>query len=128
MIKVTAAVMLQDDHVFIARRNRNDELPGQWEFPGGKVEDGESLQECLKREMREEFHIDVSVGEFFVESRFDYPHESIHLMAFWTRWEKGTIVPGIHEECRWVKIKELDQYDFSSADRPIVKKLQEGLG
>lgn len=128
MIKVTAAVLLQDNRVFIARRKKGEQLSGHWEFPGGKVEDGESLQECLKREIREEFQVDITVGDFFAESRYNYPHGPIHLLAYWARWKQGTFTPSSHDQCRWVEINELDQYDFSPADRPLVKKLQEALG
>ena len=128
MMKVTAAILVQDNRVFIARRKKGEQLSGFWEFPGGKVEDGETMQECLKREMREEFQVDITVGDFFTESHYNYHHGPIHLLAYWAQWKQGAFIPSSHDQCCWVEINELDKYDFSPADRPLVKKLQEALG
>ena len=68
MIKVTAAVLIKDGRILIAKRKANDKLANKWEFPGGKIELGESPEECLRREMWEEFQIKISVAEFFGES------------------------------------------------------------
>jgi 8-oxo-dGTP diphosphatase len=65
--KVAAALLVNDNKILIAQRKSTDKLAGKWEFPGGKLEPGETLEECLKREMHEEFGIEVEVGEFFLQ-------------------------------------------------------------
>ena len=73
MQKVTAAVIEKDGKILIARRKRDDSQAGKWEFPGGKLEAGETPEACLKRELREELGIETEVGAFFCSSRFVYP-------------------------------------------------------
>jgi 8-oxo-dGTP diphosphatase len=108
MIDVTAAILVKDDKVLIAKRKPGGKLPDQWEFPGGKVEDDESARECLRREMREEFGIEVRVDDFLGESVYHYQHGKIRLLAYLARWRGG---------------------DFSlkaPADLPFVHKLVSG--
>lgn len=124
---VTAAIMMEERRVLIAKRRAVKSLTGGWEFPGGKVEEGESLEQCLAREMKEEFGIDVEVGAFFGESLYDYENGTIRLMAYWTRWMGGEISLNVHEEFRWVLPEELERYDFLPADIPLAEKLA-GVG
>ena len=74
MIDVTAAILNYNERLLIAQRKATGKLPNKWEFPGGKVESGETPEDCLKREMEEEFSIDVSVGEYLGESIYHYDH------------------------------------------------------
>ena len=78
--KVTAAILFKNHKILIAQRKATDKLPNKWEFPGGKVEKDENPKECLKREMKEEFGIDVSVGRSLGESVYHYDHISIRLL------------------------------------------------
>ncbi len=117
---VTAAVLEKDGRVLIARRKRGDRLGEKWEFPGGKLEEDETPEECLRREMREEFGIDVSVGAFVGRSLHAYPHGEIDLRAYRVRHLSGKFTLHDHEEIRWVELSELPSYDFSAADVPIV--------
>ncbi|KNZ70794.1 NUDIX hydrolase [Thermincola ferriacetica] len=126
--RVTAAILMRDDKVFIAKRKANGLLAGKWEFPGGKIEKGESPEECLKREMKEEFHIEVSVGAFFGESIYHYEHGAIHLLAYYVQWEKGEFRPLVHDEFKWVPVAELKEYGFAPADIPLAEKLMKVLG
>lgn len=123
MKKVTAALLIKDGLILIARRNANDRLANKWEFPGGKVEEGETPEECLRREMREEFDIEVDVGDFFTESIYHYEHGSIMLLAYFTSWKSGEISPAVHDDISWVTPEQLGNYDFAPADIPIVNKL-----
>lgn len=123
MVTVTAAILLKDDRVFIAQRRSTDYLPSKWEFPGGKVEPGETPEECLSREMREEFGIEVSVGEFFGESVYSYERFTIRLLAYLTCWESGEPTATVHQEFRWVSIGALRDYEFLPADVPLAEKL-----
>ena len=125
MKKVTAAILIKDGLFLIAKRKKEDKLANKWEFPGGKIEKGETAEECLKREIKEELQINVKIGDFFGESLYYYPQGAIQLLAYWAYWESGGIELMVHDEYKWVSIKELDYYDFAPADIPLVKKLKE---
>ena len=125
MKKVTAAIILDNDKVMISRRNKDDILAGKWEFPGGKVDEGETPEQCLIREMREEFGIDVSVGGFFLSSPYKYAHGEFDLLAYFVSWTDGELHPTVHDKVVFEDIAELHRYDFLPADIPIVCKLQE---
>jgi 8-oxo-dGTP diphosphatase len=123
LTKVTAAILVRDDAIFIAKRGPEGRFAHRWEFPGGKIEPGESPEECLAREMAEEFAIDVSVGEFFTESLHTFTGGQILVLAYFCRWAGGDILPVEHEEYRWVAASELGGYDFAPADAPIAARL-----
>jgi 8-oxo-dGTP diphosphatase len=124
MKEVTAAILIKDGQILIAKRKKGDRLAEKWEFPGGKIETDETPEECLKREMLEEFGIEVSVGQYFGESIYHYNHGSIKLLAYQTHWERGNIVLKEHDEFKWVKSNQLDLFDFAPADLPFVEKLK----
>ena len=126
MVEVTAALLFKDNKLLIAKRKSTDKLPNKWEFPGGKVEDGETPEYCLKREMKEEFEIDVSVGKFLGESIYHYDHGTIKLLAYRTFWKDGTISLKAHDDYQWVSLDQLRDYDFAPADIPFVEKLRRG--
>ena len=124
MKKVTAAILVKDGKILIARRKAGDHQADKWEFPGGTVKQNETAQACLKREMQEEFGINVSVGRIFGESIYHYDYGSIKLMAYLACLESGKPAAKEHSEFRWVSIDQLSEYDFAPADIPFVKKLQ----
>jgi 8-oxo-dGTP diphosphatase len=126
MKTVTAAILFKDGKVLIAQRGQGDRLANKWEFPGGKVEAGETPEECLRREMYEEFRILVSVGEFLSESVYHYSHGSIRLIAYRTFYESGNLSLQAHANCAWVSVDQLDDFDFAPADLPFVLVLKEG--
>ena len=126
IIKVTAAILVKDNKIIIAKRGRNDLLANKWEFPGGKVEINETPEQCLKREMKEEFDIDVSVGEYLGSSIYFYDHISIELMAYRTYWENGEIDLKDHDDFKWISLEQLAEFDFAPADMVFVEKLQNG--
>jgi 8-oxo-dGTP diphosphatase len=126
MIDVTAAILSKDNRLLIAQRKTRDKLSNKWEFPGGKVESGETPEECLKREIKEEFAIDVSVGEFLGESVYHYDHMSIRLLAYRTFWNNGELKIKAHQSIEWVTISQIGQFDFAPADIPFVEKLRRG--
>jgi 8-oxo-dGTP diphosphatase len=125
MKKVTAAILIKDGLFLIAKRKKAYKLANKWEFPGGKIEKGETAEECLKREIEEELRINVRIGDFFGESIYPYPHGTIQLLAYWAYWESGCIELMAHDEYKWVSLRELDYYDFAPADVTLIKKLKE---
>ena len=126
-ITVTAAVLEKDGWILIARRKRGDRLADKWEFPGGKIEEGETPEACLRRELQEELGIDVSVGGFVGRSCHRYSHGEIELLAYRAIHLSGDFQLHDHEEIRWVLPADLASHDFSAADIPIVKLLLEGM-
>ncbi len=126
IVQVTAAILTKAGRVLIARRGPGSHQAGKWEFPGGKIEAGETPEACLKREMMEEFNIDVSVAEFLGTSVYHYDHISIELMAFRTRWIGGDLMASEHAAIAWVNVNELGGYDFAPADLPFVEKMKTG--
>ena len=124
MKEVTAAVILKNNKVLIAQRAPDENLAGKWEFPGGKIERGETPQECLKREIREELDVNIEVLDFFGESIYTYHSGTIKLIAFWCKWISGDFTLKVHSRIVWVNRHELDLYDFAPADIPLMEKLK----
>ncbi len=122
--QVAAAVIEKDSRVLIARRRKKDTLGGKWEFPGGKVEPGETPEKCLERELKEEFDIETKTGPLFLSTGFKYCLIPIELLVYRVKYIAGDFKINEHDEIRWAAINELDSYDFVSPDRPIVKALQ----
>ena len=124
MKQVTAAILVKDGKILIAKRKADDRQAGKWEFPGGTIEPNESPETCLKREMQEEFGIEVSVGKFFGESIYHYDHGAIKLLAYLTSFVSGNLALKDHSAFRWVSTEQLSDFDFAPADIPLVEKLQ----
>lgn len=124
MKEVTAAILLKDNKVLIAKRAPGENLAGKWEFPGGKIEPGETPQECLKREIREELEVDIEVLDYFDESIYEYHSGTIKLQAFWCQWISGDFSLKVHSQIAWVNHNQLDLYDFAPADIPLVERLK----
>jgi len=126
MTRVTAAIMVHDGMLLIAKRKPTARLPNLWELPGGKIEPGETPEECLQRELKEEFDIDVTVGKHVGSNDHSYDFGTIELMAFLVTWDHGDLVLNDHEEIRWVFPHELDQFDFAPADMFFIENLIHG--
>jgi 8-oxo-dGTP diphosphatase len=123
---VTAAVIERDGRILIARRKKGDRMEGLWEFPGGKPEEKESPEECLARELREEFGIEARIGDFLVSSPYVYPHMAIELLVFRATYLSGDFRLNDHDEIRWVLPSELLRYDLAGADVPVAEILMKG--
>jgi 8-oxo-dGTP diphosphatase len=122
-ISVTAAVIEKDGKVLIARRKRPF-MGYSWEFPGGKLEDNETLEECLKREIREELAIEIEVGPLVSLNKHVLNCQSaIILYAYRARFLSGNIELIDHNEIKWVLPEDLIKYDFPDPDRLIAKKI-----
>ena len=123
--KVTAGIIEKDGRILIAKRKTGKCIGAKWEFPGGKLEDNETLEECLVRELKEELDIETEVESYFASSRFFCSGIEIELIAYKVKYVSGEIKPLDHEEIQWVCPEELSEYDFTLPDVPIVKKLIE---
>jgi 8-oxo-dGTP diphosphatase len=120
---VTAAIIQDGEKYFITRRGPAEKLAGFWEFPGGKVEGNETLQDCLKREIREELGIDVIVGAELISSDYVYEHGSIRLVALTTTIVKGRPMLIVHDKYEWLRPAEILKLKLAPADIPIAQFL-----
>ena len=127
MKEVIAGIIIDNNKILIAQRGLNEKLAGKWEFPGGKVELGETQQECLKREIKEELELNIEVGEYLGESIYTYPNSKIKLIAYFATIVDGDMKLSVHDKIEWITINEIDKYDFAPADIPLIKKLKEVL-
>lgn len=123
MIEVVAALIRDNGKFMICQRPENKSRALLWEFPGGKVEAGETKEAALARECREELDIDLSVGAVFAESTFVYPDISVHLTLLEARIIRGEPKLLEHREIRWITPEEAHLFEFSPADVPFVEKL-----
>ncbi len=126
-MRVCAAVIHHQNKILITLRPQNKKLGGYWEFPGGKIENQESPEAALKRELREELDIDVEVGELLETVRHSYSWGNVVIFAYWCHWMDGDIKHlEVADHC-WVAADKLLDYDILAADYPIIKKIQEQL-
>jgi 8-oxo-dGTP diphosphatase len=120
---VTAAIIQKDASVLIARRGPSNKLAGFWEFPGGKVEEGETPEACLVRELEEELGISCRIVGLLCESSYTYEHGSFRIVALFTDWVCGEITLKEHDDVRFVRVDELSNYKLLPADIPIAARL-----
>jgi 8-oxo-dGTP diphosphatase len=126
MITVTAAILVKNSKILIAKRRPAARLPNKWEFPGGKIEQGETPEQCLKRELKEELEIEVTVGNYIEESIYRYDFGTVRLLFYRVYWNGKSIVSKDHQEVRWVSLDDLREMDFAAADVSFVDKLRRG--
>ena len=129
-IKVVAAVIKAvnkngEDIIFATQRGYGEFKDG-WEFPGGKIEEGETPQEALKREIMEELDTEISVGELIDTIEYDYPTFHLSMDCFWYEVIKGNLVLKEAEDAKWLKKNELDKVDWLPADVELIGKI--GMG
>lgn len=123
MVEVVAALVRDGEKIMICQRPEHKSRPLMWEFPGGKVEAGETKEEALVRECKEELDIELAVGEIFAESTFVYPDISVHLTLLEARIVSGEPKLLEHRDIRWITPEEAHLFEFSPADVPFVEKL-----
>lgn len=129
-IEVAAGIILRGPYILIARRLADAHLGGLWEFPGGTLEPGETLEECLVREIREELNLTVRVGRRLLSVDEEYPAtperagRQLRLHFFVCTPEAGTPEALECQEFRWVQAHELDQFEFPRADQPVLQQLK----
>lgn len=125
MILVTAAIIEKNGLILAARRKPGDALAGFWEFPGGKIEAKETAEQCLARELGEEFGVLCEVGDFFAESIYDYGTKIVRLLAYRVQHLSGIFECRAHDRICWLKIDALASLRWAPADIPLVMKLAE---
>ena len=123
-IEVSAALLFRNGQLLITQRHANSHLGGRWEFPGGKRESGETFEQCLVREIREELGVEISVGELFEEISHTYPEKSVHLKFFLCKLLSGEPQPIDCAAVKWIKKDGLDAHEFPAADTRILEKLK----
>ena len=126
MIRVVAAVIKCEDKIFATARGYG-EYKGWWEFPGGKIEEGETPQEALIREIREELTAEIEVGELIRTVEYDYPTFHLSMDCFWATVKSGHLELKEAEAARWLSKEELDEVEWLPADLELVDKIREGL-
>lgn len=125
-VKVTAGIIQRAGRVLVAQRSADDRQSLKWEFPGGKIERGETPETCLKRELFEELGIQVRVGAMLAHHLHCDAHSQIDLIAFHTHWIAGDLRLNVHAQYRWVAVTALGGFDFLPADLPIIAHLMNG--
>ena len=124
IIRVAAALVFDAGRLLITRRPAGKHLGGFWEFPGGKLEEGESFQDCLQRELREELGIQVSVGELLAAVEHNYPEQTLQIHFYRCALDSGT--PSLIEcdAMEWITASKLNDYAFPPADADVLAEIQ----
>ena len=123
-IKVVAAIIKQDDKVLATQRGHGEFKDG-WEFPGGKVEDGETTEHAIVREIKEELAADIVVISKLTTVEHDYPTFHLSMVCFWAQLAEGTDIKLLeHESAKWLEIKDIDSVDWLPADIKVVEEIK----
>ena len=124
MTEVVAALIWDQDKFMICQRPAHKARGLLWEFVGGKVESGETKEQALIRECREELAITLEVGEVFMDVIHEYPDLTVHLTLFYAAIREGIPQKLEHNDIRWITVGEIDQYTFCPADEEILERLK----
>ena len=122
-VKVVAAVIRKDNKIFATQRGYGD-FKGGWEFPGGKVEDGETPEQALVREIKEELATDIEVGDFIADIEYDYPTFHLSMNCFWATIKDGNLTLLEHEAAKWLDADNIYSVDWLPADEMIIPDLK----
>ncbi|HVT89989.1 MAG TPA: 8-oxo-dGTP diphosphatase MutT [Tepidisphaeraceae bacterium] len=126
-IDVAIAIIVNDQHLLICRRKADDSFAGYWEFPGGKVEKGESPTDCLARELREELDIQAEIIETFTTIQHNYPNTRVRLHPFLCRQTSGELKPLECDQAIWIRPQDLKKYRFPEANDDLIRQIIQRL-
>ena len=121
---ITKALNEKGETIIFATQRGYGDLKGGWEFPGGKIETGETPQEALKREIMEELETEITVGELIDTIEYDYPAFHLSMDCFWCEIVKGDLVLKEHEAAKWLTKEELDSVEWLPADITLIDKIK----
>lgn len=119
-IHVTCAIIERDGLVLATQRSAAMSMPGKWEFPGGKIDPGESPEECLHREIQEEIGVEIRIAQSLQPCTHQYPSFTITLLPFVCSLEKGELTLHEHEDMAWLRPSQLPTLDWAEADVPVM--------
>ena len=125
-VRVVAAVIRKDDKIFATQRGYGEFKDG-WEFPGGKIEDGETPEQALAREIKEELDTEIQVGKLIDTIEYDYPKFHLSMDCFWCEIMQGGLELKEHEAARWLSKEELYSVDWLPADVGVIEKIKKEL-
>ncbi|MGO9083869.1 MAG: (deoxy)nucleoside triphosphate pyrophosphohydrolase [Candidatus Sulfotelmatobacter sp.] len=127
MKRVVAALIQKDGKLLVCQRTRHQTMPLKWEFPGGKIEDGEQPRDALRRELEEELGVLATIGDEVARIRHEYPnHAMVELRFFVVREYQRELENRIFRDIQWAAPKDLPRYDFLEADLTLVRDLAAG--
>ena len=121
-LHVACAIIEQNGTVLTAQRSAAMSLPLKWEFPGGKIEAGETAEECLIRELREELGVSVFIGSALSPATHCYPDFTVTLYPFTCRLTGGTVSMYEHHALKWVEPQQMPELDWAAADLPVIRE------
>jgi len=122
MIEVTAAIIKRDNRILICQRPEGKSCGLLWEFPGGKVEYGETGEQCIIREIQEELGITLRVIRKLTDVTFEYPDKAVHLNFYITEIESGNLICKEHNALAWISLTDIKNYHFCPADSLMLEK------
>ena len=125
-VKVVAAIIIHNNQIFATQRGYGDFKDG-WEFPGGKVEPGETPQQALVREIKEELDTEIEVGDYLMTVEYDYPNFHLSMDCFLCTINSGNLVLREHEAAKWLTVETLDTVDWLPADQGLVEQIKDYL-
>jgi 8-oxo-dGTP diphosphatase len=125
-LHVVCAVIRKDDKIFATQRGYGEFKDG-WEFPGGKIEPGETPQQALKREIHEELDTEINVGDQIETVEYDYPEFHLSMQCFWCNVVSGKLTLLEAEDARWLTKDTIESVDWLPADKELVQKIKESM-
>ena len=125
-VKVVAAIIIHNNHIFATQRGYGD-FKDSWEFPGGKIEPGETPQRALIREIKEELDTEIEVGDYLETVEYDYPTFHLSMDCFFCTIKSGELVLKEHEAAKWLTVETLDDVDWLPADKVLIEQIKRYL-